>query len=145
MCIRDRFCTAFFDLPGKAILLNAEEVRSSIDSDCDYVPVGEQAILVFPSRIDKIVAIRDQHFGRNSMIFMNFSCRRSMLASKINDSFDRFSSPETLVDNFKALPLEAATAMMNDIDMAACESNEMDGVDVIHDASHAPWLKQFVI
>ena len=139
------FKSAYLDLPGKAILLNEPDIRNSIDSNLDFEEVGDRALLIFPQSMDTLESLRDQHFGNDSMILMNYSCRRQRLVKMIDDSIEKFGHPKTLVQHFKALPLEAAAGLMNGIDLAVCESEESNQLDVIHDASHSGRLRAFAI
>ena len=139
------FRSAYLDLPGKAVLLNEPSIRTSIDSNLDSENVGDQALLIFPANMSTLESLRDQFFGNDSMIMMNCSCRRQRLVAMIHDSIDKFAHPKTLIQHFKALPLEAAAGLMHGIDLAVCESEESNQLDVIHDASHSGRLKAFSI
>ena len=138
----DEFNATYYDLPGKVLLLNEDDVRSSIDRELDFETVGQQAVLIFPKDMETILTLRDQYFGRDSLTIMNHSCRRTKLVSMINDSFSKFAHPTTLVDQIKILPSEATVGLMKGIDLAVCETSCKENFELIHDGSHSGWINR---
>lgn len=134
------FDAGFGELPGKCILLNSTGIGSKIETGVDSEMIGRQGMLVFPTTTQTVNALRERYFGSDTMIFLNHTCRRSRLVRKINASFEKFAHPSVLIGQFQELPPEAATALMNGLDLAICETGQADGVDAIHGAVHSNWL-----
>lgn len=138
----DDFAAIYYDLPGKALLLNDDKAHTTIDRELDFETVGQHAVLIFPKDMETILKLRSEYSGKDSLIMMNYSCRRTKLVATINDSFSKFASPTTLVDHTKALPSEAAVGLMHGIDLAICESSCTENFEIIHNSSHSGWINR---
>ncbi len=138
------FGDTFFDLPGKALLINAPDVRDNLKETRDAERIGSQAVLVYPATLDHCDELRARYYGQDALILMNHVCPRSQLRTLITDLFRRFKSPSALLAAIKQLPAEISQALLSGVDFVCCEEADPEEAVILYADHHSDWIKKAI-